>query len=184
MLFRALITRMCRITPGTGPLGFGGITGSEPAMRLPFSKYPGLIQLLSGLLTPASRSENSNDTEAPTATEKVFPALELIGEKITSRTGDEERKLQSLVLHHIRSSVWAIREHAARVYASLLNRSHILKEVRDLLGMDDSIQSQNYLHGKALSIRYALQRLELAPPGYWNGMPFVPPWKNVAADEL
>lgn len=166
MLFRALLSRICRSITGSG-LGFGGVSGSESGSRIPFQRYPGLIDLLSGLL--ASSGEN-NTAQTMTATERVFPALELIGEKVPSFSEGDDRMLSNLVLHHSRSPVWAIREHAARVYASLLNLPDVLDELHVLLEVDHSSE-QNYLHGKILCLRFALQRLELSSLGYWRGMP-------------
>lgn len=170
MLFRALLIRMCRSVTGVG-LGFGGVSGSESGSRIPFQRYPGLINLLSGLLTPEGEG---SDGKATTATERVFPALELIGEKVPSISGDEDRGLRSLVLYHAKSPVWAIREHASRVYASLLKLPEVPSELGILLESNES-SGQNYIHGKALCIRFALQRLELSLLGHWNGMsPAVP----------
>ncbi|KAJ9220006.1 hypothetical protein DTO169C6_7663 [Paecilomyces variotii] len=163
MLFRALLIRMCRSVTGVG-LGFGGVSGSESGSRIPFQRYPGLINLLSGLLTPEGEG---SDGKATTATERVFPALELIGEKVPSISGDEDRGLRSLVLYHAKSPVWAIREHASRVYASLLKLPEVPSELGILLESNES-SGQNYIHGKALCIRFALQRLELSLLGHWN----------------
>ncbi|OJJ31583.1 hypothetical protein ASPWEDRAFT_697288 [Aspergillus wentii DTO 134E9] len=167
MLFRALLTRMCRDIPGAS-LGFGGSSGSEPGARIPFQRYSGLLQLLSGLLRPSQSGQNSEDGGIALVTERVFPALELIGEKIPSVSGDEDIMLRELVQEHLKSSVWGIREHAARVYASLLNRSEILKEVQTLLDVDRDVKTQNFVHGKALCVRYALRRFASSPPLHWN----------------
>ncbi|KAL1847167.1 hypothetical protein Plec18170_008731 [Paecilomyces lecythidis] len=163
MLFRALLIRMCRSVTGVG-LGFGGISGSESGSRIPFQRYPGLVDLLCGLLTPAGEG---NDGKVTTVTERVFPALELIGEKVPSVSGDEDHELKELVLYHTKSPVWAIREHAARVYASLLKLPEITNELGILLKNNTS-SSQNYLHGKALCLRFGLQRLESSLLGYWH----------------
>ncbi|GAD96200.1 HEAT repeat protein [Paecilomyces variotii No. 5] len=164
MLFRALLIRMCRSVTGVG-LGFGGVSGSESGSRIPFQRYPGLIDLLCGLLTPA---REGSDGKVTTVTERVFPALELIGEKVPSVSGDEDHGLRELVLYHTKSPVWAIREHAARVYASLLKLPEITNELGILLN-DNASSRQNCLHGKALCLRFGLQRLELSLLGYWNG---------------
>lgn len=163
------MTRMFRLIPGAR-FGFGGETGAEPGARITFGKYPGLVQMLSKLLSP---SENNDEAEGPSSdmvTERVFPALELIGEKVpTSRTVDDPL-LRRLVLHQLKSPVWGIREHAARVYASLLNRSDILQGVQELLDFDREDKTQNNLHGKALGVRYALRRYAFASRVNWNGM--------------
>lgn len=171
MLFRALLTRICRT--GTG-LGFGGKSGSEPGARVSFQKYPGLIQLLSTLLT---EEDVHKDTRNPTAqddysivTERVFPALELIAEKVPNVYDVDDRMILGLVKTQINSPVWGIREHAARVYASILNRSDIIQEIWSLVDADTQSKEQDLLHGKALCVKYALRRFALVSNSFWNGM--------------
>ena len=167
MLFRALLSRMCRLITGSN-LGFGGNSGSEPGARISFQKYPGLVQLLSSLLAPSTNVEG--DGEQAMLTERVFPALELMGEKVPTHPGEDDFLLRRLVLEQLKSPVWGIREHAARVYASLLNRSDIVGEVKTLLDVDQDVTSQNYVHGKALCIRYSLRRLTSSSFLNWQGM--------------
>lgn len=166
MLFRALLTRMCR--RGTG-LGFGGNSGSEPGGRISFQKYPGLIQLLSDLLSSSNARNNAEQGDHAMVTERVFPALELIAEKVPNVYDTDDATLLELVREQLKSPVWGIREHAARVYASLLNRPDILKDIQTLLDTERDLKSQDYLHGKALSIKYALRRFGSASVSFWNG---------------
>ncbi|KAB8263233.1 putative death-receptor fusion protein-domain-containing protein [Aspergillus pseudonomiae] len=165
MLFRALLTRMCR--RGSG-LGFGGSSGSEPGGRISFQKYPGLIQLLSDLLSSSDARNNAEKGDHAMVTERVFPALELIAEKVPNAFDTDDVMLLGLVREQLKSPVWGIREHAARVYASLLNRPDILKDIQTLLDVDRDSKSQDYLHGKALSIKYALRRFGSASISFWN----------------
>ncbi|KAE8149507.1 putative death-receptor fusion protein-domain-containing protein [Aspergillus avenaceus] len=165
MLFRALLTRMCR--RGTG-LGFGGNSGSEPGNRISFQKYPGIIQLLSNLLSSSDARNNAELGDHAIVTERVFPALELIAEKIPNIYDTDDDLLLGLVREQLKSPVWGIREHAARVYASLLNRADILKHIQTLLEIEQDTKSQDYLHGKALSIKYALRRFAAASLSFWN----------------
>ncbi|EAW14308.1 THADA/TRM732 family protein [Aspergillus clavatus NRRL 1] len=167
MLFRALLTRICRLLTGTG-FGFGGSSGSEPGARISFHKYPGLLQLLSNLLAPAGKKQNSELIENDIVTERVFPALELIAEKVPSVSDEDDVLLQTLVREQFKSPVWGIREHAARVYASLLKRSDILQEIRTLLDVDRESTSQDFLHGKALCAKYALRRFASISLSFWN----------------
>lgn len=166
MLFRALLTRMCRLITGSN-LGFGGNSGSEPGARISFQKYPGLVQLLSSLLASPGANQDGDEDNA-VLTERVFPALELIGEKVPTYAGPDEMMLRQLVREQLKSPVWGIREHAARVYASLLNRSDILGEIRALLDIDQGIKTQNFIHGKALCVRFALRRLTSSSLLDWN----------------
>ncbi|KAL3471955.1 putative death-receptor fusion protein-domain-containing protein [Aspergillus californicus] len=160
MLFRALMNRMCR----NDFQGFGGKSGCEPGARISFQKYPGLVELLSNLLAPP---QGTNDTEQTSVTERVFPALELIAEKIPNAADTDDILLLGLIREHLQSPVWGIREHAARVYASLLDRSNILHEIQSLLNVRHS-ENQNYLHGESLCIRYSLRRVAFTPSAFWN----------------
>ncbi|KAL4864834.1 hypothetical protein BDV12DRAFT_7425 [Aspergillus spectabilis] len=163
MLFRALMTRMCR----NDYQGFGGKSGSEPGARISFQKYPGLVQLLSNLLAPPQKANEAEQADSDMVTERVFPALELIAEKIPNPADTDDAMLLALIREHLKSPVWGIREHAAKVYASLLERTNILGDVRALLNARDA-GSQNYLHGESLCVRYSLRRFAFAPSAFWN----------------
>ncbi|KKK22927.1 hypothetical protein ARAM_005405 [Aspergillus rambellii] len=163
MLFRALLNRMCR----TDFVGFGGQSGSEPGARISFQKYPGLVPLLSALLEPPKQIKIAEQGDTAMVTERVFPALELIAEKMPNSPDTHDDMLRALVREHLKSPVWGIREHAARVYASLLNRSDIIENIQSLLKARDA-KTQNYLHGEALCIKYSLRRFSCLPFALWN----------------
>lgn len=164
MLFRALLTRMCRAMPNTGG-GFGGDSGAEPGSQVSFSKYPGLLELLSSLLTT---SEGSAAEGTDIVTERIFPALEPIGEKIPNIDGSEDTMLCGLVSGHFNSPVWGIREHAARVYASLLTRTNILNNVHNLATQLQGQVTENYIHGTVLCVRFALRRFAETTDILWT----------------
>lgn len=162
------MSRMSRLVPGAR-FGFGGESGAEPGSRISFGKYPGLVELLSNLLSP-SESSGAENTNTAIATERVFPALELIGEKVPLARNIDDNLLRRLVLYQLENPVLGVREHAARVYASLLIRSDILKDIAELLDSDRDVKMQNYLHGKALAVGFSLRRFAYASDIDWTGM--------------
>lgn len=164
MLFRALLTRICRLTLGT-KAGFGGVSGAEPGAKISFPKYPGLMELLSKLL--ASGAGNTGQEGSDIVTERIFPALELIGEKIPSPEDNTDKVLRDLVLEHLKSPLWGIREHASRVYASLMIRGEILTDLQTLLGFMNAESTENFLHGVALCFRYSLRRFAATADAFW-----------------
>ncbi|KAL4785390.1 putative death-receptor fusion protein-domain-containing protein [Aspergillus varians] len=163
MLFRALMNRMCR----NDFQGFGGKSGSEPGARILFDKYPGLVPLLSNLLVSPQKANEAEEADSALVTERVFPALELIAEKVPNAADTDDAMLRALIREHLKSPVWGIREHAARVYTSLLNRSNILDDIQALLSARD-VETQNYLHGESLCVRYSLRRFAYTPSASWN----------------
>jgi hypothetical protein len=167
MLFRALMSRMCRSRTGSA-FGFSGPSGSDSGHRIPFQKYPGLVELLTGLLGPVEHTLMSSDEKASIMTERVFPALELISEKISS-TFDHNYELRSLVHKHFSSPIWGIREHAARVYASLLPLSTVLESMKELMNHGRPPTTENLLHGTLLCIRFSLLRIWFSTQNYWEG---------------
>jgi hypothetical protein len=168
MLFRALMSRMCRSRTGS-TFGFGGLSGSDSGHRIPFQKYPGLLELLTDLLSPVDQKFMSPNEQTSVMTERVFPALQLISEKISS-VFDHNYELRSLVHRQFTSPIWGIREHAARVYASLLPLSTILESMRVLMVHTSQSTVENLLHGTLMCTRFSLRRMWYSTQDYWEGM--------------
>lgn len=158
------MNRMCVRQPGV-QFGFSGASGVEPNMTLSFPKYEGLTQLLAQLLTFADIAQSGDEQETEPGvpvsneTEKVFPALEVITEKIPSESDDDDDLLRALVVNHVKSKIWAVREQAARVYASLIRASDMLSSIDDLMKPDLKPLKQNHLHGILLCARFVLLRV-------------------------
>lgn len=167
MLFHALMIRMCKRLSGTR-FGAGGSSGAESGMSISFQKYPGLTQLLTQLLTFANSCE-----ESEIETQKIFPALEIIVEKVPSLVDNDDALLRGLVLRHVKSAIWMVRDQASRVYASLLQPTEILKTLEMEVCLDNTQSpSQKQIHGKLLCTRYALLRAWHS--GYWHGTSLYP----------
>ena len=175
MLFRALMIRMCRPTTGA-KISLSGPVTPKDRQKIYFHKYPNLIPLLSRLLetpVPKGMAESSFDNKAMSwelsiSTERVFPALELIGNKISTSKSEDDAKLRELTFSQTGNPVWGIRDHAARVYATLVGRREIVDSVLELSDLGSSILTENQVHGRILCIRYLFQKLWASPPGYWR----------------
>ncbi|OAL72619.1 hypothetical protein A7D00_3621 [Trichophyton violaceum] len=170
MLFRSLVQRMCRRTNGVN-LGFGVPNDSEPRQLIPFQRFPGLIPLLTGLLEKGAAKGSSDNTlseQLSITTERVFPALELIGNKFPSPASSEDERILESVSWQFDSPVWGIRDHAARTYATLVDRDDILSVILKL--SETSIHGQNQLHGIGLCIKYLLRRICAAPVAYYQSL--------------
>lgn len=170
MLFRALINRMSRPTPETRR-GIFAMPGSDSNHSVPFEKYHGLVPLLSGLLDPAvstTHQQSPGTSELSIITERVFPALELIGNKAPSRPSPDNEVLKNLALCQLSNSVWGIRDHAARTYVTLIKRSDLLQISQELSSSQLASQSQNQTHGTLLCVKYLLRKLWQSPSGYWR----------------
>ncbi|KMP05614.1 hypothetical protein CIRG_05295 [Coccidioides immitis RMSCC 2394] len=174
MLFRSLINRMSRPTPESRR-GIFIMPGSDSNHSVPFEKYHGLVPLLSGLLdTPVSNekdheSETSRGWDLSILTERVFPALELIGNKAPARPSSDDDILKRLALSQFSNPVWGIRDHAARTYVTLVKRADLLQTAQELSSPELRTQLPNQVHGLLLCIKYLLQKLWESPAGYWCG---------------
>lgn len=164
MLFRALMTRMCR----TGGLKRGGLSttsGAQLGCKIVFENYMQLVPLLSPLLQNPKPATQDGSAKANITTERVFPALELISEKVPARYADTDLQLRQMIRPHFGNPVWGIRDQAARVYAALIPQFGITNAVWSL--MREQPTGQNELHGIALCIRYTLAR-SYKGGGYWK----------------
>lgn len=162
--------RMSRAAQGSK--GFGDSLSSEAGLRIQFRKYPGLIPVLKQLLQPDSSTADglwATSSMSTQRSEQVFPALELISEKVPSV--EDDRTLSELVLAQTQSPVWAIREQAARTFAFLLNRREdIMPSIQHLANKQRLDHDQNQLHGILLCIRYSLQRFRGFSKGNIDGI--------------
>ncbi|KAI5307098.1 hypothetical protein KEM56_004572 [Ascosphaera pollenicola] len=172
MLFRALMLRMCR--SGGGSKGFGGESGAEPGSRVVFENWRQIMPLLEALLKEEEKEYAKNEAvdarlgELTISTERVFPALELIGEKVPAALGKGDTALRDLVAKQFASPVWSIRDQAARIYASLIRVIEIPSTMDGFVSVNLKGKSENELHGRALCIRYALARVWHSTHGHWR----------------
>lgn len=158
MLFRSVSSRMRRSSPSQSA-SLGDLSTRMDVPKFSTEDLPGLLFSLSNLLRP--RQEEY--AEAPTignlesqATERVFPALELISQ--TNWPTDKRPVIRELVLAQTGSKVWAVRDIAARTYASLVDFAETTKTMGTLIN-ETVILDQNSLHGRLLCMKYMLQKV-------------------------
>ncbi|KAI5286995.1 hypothetical protein KEM54_006317 [Ascosphaera aggregata] len=172
MLFRALMMRMCK--SGKASKGFGGESGAEPGNRINFESCIAVGPLLGKLLEEEQKEIEINKQlklklgDLAICTERVFPALELIGEKIPAALSQGDAGLRDLVARHFASPAWGIRDQAARIFASLIRITDVLDVIEPFVSADLTEFSNNEVHGQALCIRYSLARVWHATNGHWR----------------
>ena len=173
MLFRACTSRLGRVRTSL-------LTGQDATQSwkseviISNDRTPDVLDLAINLLDPAcfpqgrsgiaaaSQSEHkavvsNNEVRDLVATERIFAALDLIG-RISTSFNDAGR-IERLVLEKLNSTVWQVREQAARIFASRLSPWDAL----DVLGrMVDGMfkqKDQNMIHGRLLCIKEILRNL-------------------------
>jgi Putative death-receptor fusion protein (DUF2428) len=128
------------------------------SIRLAYERYPALPEILLNLMTT-----EPNEHVAPTslqvgAVESVFPALDII-----RRAGPPKKlraQIHACIKVHLGSSIWHVRDIAARTICTLLLDEGWLAGLTDLL--ETCSNSTNQIHGVLLATKYLLERrLEL-----------------------
>ncbi|KAK3065933.1 hypothetical protein LTR53_017873, partial [Teratosphaeriaceae sp. CCFEE 6253] len=147
MLFRAVIDRLL----GTNRAHLEE-DGQGPK-RLSLDQHPQLLELVLGLLDSEAPS-SSDSKEALARSEGVFPALQLL-QRLAVPEQQRPAALRAIRLL-MASPSWHVRDKAARTYASLVAKTDVGEELRDLL--QTSTASQNALHGALLGAKYLLRR--------------------------
>ena len=164
MLLNSLLRR---INGGTDTKSTKPSSSRRPFSLLPYEKYPNLSELTLGLLSPCLPRDNSevppaqlSSKLATAAAHKVFPGLEIV-----ERFGlPQHRRLEigELLRYHMADPVWPVREKAAKTLAEVLPETAIATEIQQML--EDTMTSQNRLHGKLLYVRFMLARVEHSIP--------------------
>jgi hypothetical protein len=153
MLFRALIDRL---------LGYDDLQksadNSAKLSRMSYEKYPGLLDILIGLLKPQERDTVFGVSGIQT--EGVFPALQIL--QRAPPPPSRQQEVGRLILELVRNKNWHVRVMAARTYAVIQDPIQALDEMKMVPDSDGQLYrpaSQNELHGNLLVFKHSL-------PGY------------------
>ncbi|KAH0562941.1 hypothetical protein GP486_002501 [Trichoglossum hirsutum] len=166
MLFRALADRLFGTNEARNK---EDIKTDNKVSKLSYDKYPNLPGLLKKLLDQTSGCSSQTESEGHTVSifpvldspESVFPAMDIIRRAGPPKTNSTE--LRSLILLHMESEIWHVRDMAARTFCSLINRPDFIEEVSYLINLPWI--SNNALHGRLLGVRYLLQEYLPQVPG-------------------
>lgn len=126
------------------------------ANRIPYHRYPSLPEVLRALLESGHKIM-SNISDATSAAESVFPALDII-----RRAGPPDLlrvEIQSHIIQYLSSPVWHVREMAARTMCSCLLHDKWLYSVKEVFQSALSSKNQNYVHGALLMLKFVFERL-------------------------
>lgn len=132
------------------------------AAKIHYRRYPVLpVVLLNLLRSGRGAMEPSTGT---IAAEAVFPALDIIRRAGPPETTRDE--LYHLISEYLGSSVWHVREMAARALCSFLLHQEWVQALRGIIKTaGESRASQaNRLHGVLLTIKYVFDRLTNVMP--------------------
>lgn len=132
------------------------------SLKIAYESYPSLPGLLINILQTDTVSSVDTGLQDDTgAIESVFPVLDLI-----RRAGPpqaESEKIKSLVLGHLQSRVWAIRDIAAQTISALIPKDNWALEVQRML-VDALDTDTNHRYGTLCAANYVLERgLKLDP---------------------
>lgn len=140
------------------------------ANRIAYHRYPSLPGVLVNLLKAGGQQMMEATTMATTITtsagaEAVFPALDIV-----RRAGPPDmmrEELQGHIATYLASSVWHVREMAARTLCSCLLDEQWLVSIDALLIQalaDESPNANNRVHGVLLVLKFVFERLDEVAP--------------------
>ncbi|KAL2752691.1 hypothetical protein ACRALDRAFT_1077852 [Sodiomyces alcalophilus JCM 7366] len=132
------------------------------AAKIHYRRYPVLpVVLLNLLRSGRGAMEPSTGT---IAAEAVFPALDIIRRAGPPETARDE--LYHLISEYLGSSVWHVREMAARALCSFLLHDDWVQALRGIVNARGESRASlaNRLHGVLLTIKYVFDRLTNVMP--------------------
>jgi len=155
MLFRALIDRLF----GTNDRPNGNESPNRTtSFKLSYDKYPTLpsllVRLLGGhLLVDASKQQHNIDLSSSVPAQFVFPALDIL--RRAGRPPKEGKIIDRLILIHLGSKIWYIRELAARTICSLASERQYISILTELLR--PYYRTSNRWHGVLLTTKFLVK---------------------------
>jgi len=123
------------------------------SIKISYDKYPTLPDLLIKLLSEEVDAKAEIKSDISTV-ESVFPALDIVRRAgPPSRSRDE---IYKLVIHHLGSRVWNVREMAAHAMSVLVPQDRWAEGTKELLESQEV--SANLRHGSLMAVKFILER--------------------------
>lgn len=141
MLFRGLVDRLLGSHES-----FDEAFAATPGSTLAYDRFPGLLDLFTGLLR---RYASNQDPRQQAATESIFPVLDLF--RRAPPPAASRAEIEPLIIEAMASPQWHIREIAARTYAAMAGGDPN-ERIQQLLDFPDF--QENTLHGRLLAIKH------------------------------
>ena len=107
-------------------------------------------------IIPVDDPSGSANTTTTHRSEQIFAALELLN--YVGGTTEDNAHLLGHIRQHLKSPIWAIRDHAARAFAGRLQYGGISLPSSEVLPIPDSC-SENELHGCLLVNKYHIKSI-------------------------
>ncbi|MCJ1396622.1 hypothetical protein MMC18_009513 [Xylographa bjoerkii] len=166
MLLKALLTRLMGGTGMTSRAAFEFHPRGSMS-RTTYEKYPVLADLVMRLLQHQSTVDSSAEDvtanhdklhTAPQSIQMIFPAMEII-ERI-GVAPSHELLVEQLLLTHLDSPVWNLRDKAAMTLSRLIEKQALFGNVYTLMQSalwQGPTPPQNALHGRLLCLKYMIE---------------------------
>jgi len=125
------------------------------SLKIAYESYPALPELLINILETDTKSPDEHDSGK---VESVFPVLDLL-----RRAGPpqaESEKIKNLVLGHVCSRVWSIRDMAVQTIATLITKDQWATELEGMLTSDQGLHylDTNHRYGMLAAVNHVLER--------------------------
>lgn len=160
MLLKALLNR---ITSGTGGNYLHTLEGHLRFAKASYHKYPELATLVEKLLKDGLSVDNSESlsNQASREVHTSFPAIEAI-----SRVGFQQshrEEVEALLMFHLDSAVWTIRDKAAKTLGPLMDDSMLIASIEERIRSRPL--TNNAVHGRLLCMKSFYESHSLVNPG-------------------
>lgn len=123
------------------------------SIKISYDKYPTLPELLVKLLSEEVSPHAQSRPDISTI-ESVFPALDIV--RRAGPPSSQRDEIYRLVITHLGSKVWNVREMAAHTLSVLAPQERWATTARELL--ETQRVSHNLRHGSLMALRFILER--------------------------